>query len=710
MAGIHVRYRTYALLSLLSVVTLVLRTWYVHEELYTVVAVLSTGKIALALFYNCAFMLFLGLGKLAMRLMVGSLRDLEMEQVIDSGRGFLLDTVLFLVLSSPTLDGAEVSTHALAKFLLIVVSLKTAHLVVQIRGGTLFEVGNPRTSVLLRICIALFSLLLLDICAVHFFFVNSSKASTFYLWLLFECLGMLVSCAISTLKFAVHVVDVRLDNGWAAKSAVIFYLELIHDVTSLVIFLLFMSVFFITQPSRLPLYMTADIIHVVKTLYKRILSFKRYRALTKNLEIRFPDATAEELETADTCIICRDLLFEGSKKLPCSHIFHIDCLRSWLVQQQSCPTCRADIPSDDSPSTTAPATATEAPPQHPRSGVPDQNVEMDRGDSRTVSASSPVSSDRPTSTDPVPQSDAEGHDKTDRSVGFAEIPDGHPERSGGGLLGDARLRGIDNHWTNVSANTLATQALLQSLQLACQTCDFYRLHASLWTIEAQRAQLAASRLQALRYCQAPQRSGSLDADTQRVSGQQGPGSNDASAPAPTAENEAGAMGQSASQGPAINRGRNFIVVCPSHLFHHQGSGMLPPPMYFPSLMPSFDAAQMPSGFAEVPSSSSHATPKLGPSDCVNGEWPGQASAGSAFDFAHGGEGFFCHSVPRLQPSPLQTRPYSSDYVGSSSLSGLAAVAPAANAPLPSQTRISPCVGENRTPDSGPGNGQEERTI
>ncbi|CBZ52191.1 hypothetical protein NCLIV_019800 [Neospora caninum Liverpool] len=705
MAGIHVRYRTYALLSLLSVFALVLRTWYVHEELYTVVAVLSTGKIALALLYNFAFMLFLGVGKLAMRLMIGSLRDLEMEQVLDSGRGFLLDTVLFLVLSSPTLDGVEVSTYALAKFLLIVVSLKTAHLVVQIRGGTLFEIGNPRTSVLLRICIVLFCLLLLDICAVHFFFVNSSKASTFYLWLLFECLGMLVSCAISTLKVGVHVIDVRLDNGWAAKSAVIFYLELIHDVTSLVIFLLFMSVFFITQPSRLPLYMTADIIHVVKALYKRILSFKKYRTLTKNLETRFPDATAEELEEADTCIICRDLLFEGSKKLPCSHIFHIDCLRSWLVQQQSCPTCRADIPTDDSSSSTAPAAATEAPTQQPRSSAPDQHAETERGDSRAVPAASSGPYDRLTSTDPLPQGDTEANDKSDRSVGSPEMSDGHHERNAGRLLTDARMRGIDTQWTNVSANNLATQTLLQSLQLACQTCDFYRLHASLWTIEAQRAQLAASRLQAVRSCQAPQRRGNVDANTQTVSGQQVPTVDSSSASAPSAEDEAGTARPPVSQGKPFNSGRDFIVVCPSHLFHHQGSGMLPQAVYFSSLMPPFDATQMPLGSAGMPSSSSHVTPKAGPTDGMNGEWCGQVTGGAALGTAYERECFYPHSVPRLQPSPLQARLYSSDYVGNSYVPDSATVGPA-NIPLPSQEITASRIGENRVPDGGQGNGEE----
>lgn len=33
----------------------------------------------------------------------------------------------------------------------------------------------------------------------------------------------------------------------------------------------------------------------------------------------------------------------GAKKLPCNHIFHPNCLRTWFQRQQTCPTCRTDV-------------------------------------------------------------------------------------------------------------------------------------------------------------------------------------------------------------------------------------------------------------------------------------------------------------------------------------------------------------------------------
>ncbi|VDL80346.1 unnamed protein product [Nippostrongylus brasiliensis] len=46
-----------------------------------------------------------------------------------------------------------------------------------------------------------------------------------------------------------------------------------------------------------------------------------------------------------TCIICRDEMTPEStpKRLPCGHVFHTHCLRSWFQRQQTCPTCRTDI-------------------------------------------------------------------------------------------------------------------------------------------------------------------------------------------------------------------------------------------------------------------------------------------------------------------------------------------------------------------------------
>merc|ERR1719221_1942670 len=218
----------------------------------------------------------------------------------------------------------------------------------QIRVSHMFEVGIPRFIVNVKLVALMGLLLSCDVLALQYFYSVASRSSTFFTWILFEALTMSTVVLVSMCKYSVHMVDLRLENGWPGKSVFLFYIDLVHDVASMTLFLVFMLTFFVQNPSRLPIYMMADVIQVARKLAQRLRSFRRYRRISLNMDLRFATATDEEIEQNEYCVICRDSLFEGSKpkKLHCNHIFHIDCLRSWLVMQQVCPTCRAEISAD----------------------------------------------------------------------------------------------------------------------------------------------------------------------------------------------------------------------------------------------------------------------------------------------------------------------------------------------------------------------------
>jgi E3 ubiquitin-protein ligase synoviolin len=110
----------------------------------------------------------------------------------------------------------------------------------------------------------------------------------------------------------------------------------------------------------LPLNIVRDVYITARSFITRLKALRRYQTATRNMDERYPDATETEMsEMSDrTCIICREEMVlrvppgEGApprlpasdgpnttpKKLPCGHVFHFHCLRSWLERQQSCPT------------------------------------------------------------------------------------------------------------------------------------------------------------------------------------------------------------------------------------------------------------------------------------------------------------------------------------------------------------------------------------
>ena len=149
--------------------------------------------------------------------------------------------------------------------------------------------------------------------------------------------------------------------------------------------------------SGIPIHMFRDLFVTTRSFLKRINDYLKYRNATKDMNSRYPDATQEELQRDGTCIICREEMRtwqqpdenrrpdgaarrvprsppderQRPKKLPCGHILHFGCLRSWLERQQVCPTCRRSVLV---PNTTR--TSSGQPPahgnagQHPTQGQP----------------------------------------------------------------------------------------------------------------------------------------------------------------------------------------------------------------------------------------------------------------------------------------------------------------------------------------------------
>jgi E3 ubiquitin-protein ligase synoviolin len=148
--------------------------------------------------------------------------------------------------------------------------------------------------------------------------------------------------------------------GWEEKGRWVFYLDLATDFVKTLVYLGFFVILMTFY--GIPIHIMRDLFMTIRSLLKRINDFIQYRNATRDMNTRYPDATAEELERENTCIVCREEMrpwtqpgADGAqpgrrmderqrpKKLPCGHILHFGCLRSWLERQQVCPTCRRPV-------------------------------------------------------------------------------------------------------------------------------------------------------------------------------------------------------------------------------------------------------------------------------------------------------------------------------------------------------------------------------
>ncbi|KAL4913839.1 hypothetical protein BDW62DRAFT_157330 [Aspergillus aurantiobrunneus] len=151
--------------------------------------------------------------------------------------------------------------------------------------------------------------------------------------------------------------ELELDiPGWEEKGRWVFYLDLLTDFLKLTVYLTFFAILFTFY--GLPIHILRDVVVTIRSFGRRIMDFVRYRNATRDMNERYPDATAEEVAREEVCIICREEMTHWQprdrpvarvserlrpKKLPCGHILHFSCLRSWLERQQNCPTCRRPV-------------------------------------------------------------------------------------------------------------------------------------------------------------------------------------------------------------------------------------------------------------------------------------------------------------------------------------------------------------------------------
>uniref|UniRef100_A0A915Q2D0 E3 ubiquitin-protein ligase hrd-1 n=1 Tax=Setaria digitata TaxID=48799 RepID=A0A915Q2D0_9BILA len=178
----------------------------------------------------------------------------------------------------------------------------------------------------------------------HAYFTTLVRGASVQIVFGFEYAVLMTVVLHVTIKYILHMHDLRNVHPWENKAVYLLYSELLINCLRCILYIIFVAVMIRLHTFPLfsirPLYLTIRAFH--KAVNDVILSRRAIHAMN-NL---FPLATEQELLQGDnTCIICREEMtpVSGAKKLPCNHIFHANCLRSWFQRQQSCPTCRTDI-------------------------------------------------------------------------------------------------------------------------------------------------------------------------------------------------------------------------------------------------------------------------------------------------------------------------------------------------------------------------------
>ena len=100
--------------------------------------------------------------------------------------------------------------------------------------------------------------------------------------------------------------------------------------------------FFIISRGALPIYILSEILDNLTRLFESACALYKWRQFIQKLKM-LPDYIKEGEEDLQ-CIVCLNLIdSHKGKVLSCGHVFHLICLRSWLIEKVECPTCKKPI-------------------------------------------------------------------------------------------------------------------------------------------------------------------------------------------------------------------------------------------------------------------------------------------------------------------------------------------------------------------------------
>ncbi|NXJ05029.1 AMFR ligase, partial [Odontophorus gujanensis] len=307
-------------------------------------------SVSLQVLVNTACCVLMLVAKLIQRVVFGPLRVSERQHLKDKFWNFIFYKFIFIfgVLNVQTVE-------EVVMWCLWFSGLVFLHLMVQLCKDRFEYLSfSPTTPMSSHVrVLTLLVAMLLSCCglAVVCGIIGYTHGMHTLAFMAAESLLVTVRTAHVILRYVIHLWDLNHEGTWEGKGTYVYYTDFVMELTLLSLDLMHhihMLLFGNIWLSMASLVIFMQLRYLFHEVQRRIRRHKNYLRVVGNMEARFAVATPEELAVNnDDCAICWDSM-QSARKLPCGHLFHNSCLRSWLEQDTSCPTCRMSLNITDS--------------------------------------------------------------------------------------------------------------------------------------------------------------------------------------------------------------------------------------------------------------------------------------------------------------------------------------------------------------------------
>lgn len=227
--------------------------------------------------------------------------------------------------------------------LALLLCLKYMHFAFEVRVGSIErDISIPKMTITKNT--AFFAAFLaIDIFYAHYLYTFGDSSTNIQYLMINEYIVLSISLTYNMAKLLIHYVDYVKSYTFHSKVTFFSHLFILKCILETITHMVFLTLT-ILRHGILPILFVRPLLASMSGFVNSVKTQLNCNKVVSYINRICPDSTPEDLSKAHdiTCVVCREEMTE-CKRLPCGHMFHLQCLKAWFQRQQTCPTCRLDI-------------------------------------------------------------------------------------------------------------------------------------------------------------------------------------------------------------------------------------------------------------------------------------------------------------------------------------------------------------------------------
>ena len=357
-----ITFKLYCLITFIGTFYYLLKLYFQENQFFVFTIYVSKSKFYYFLIINFMVMVMSCFAKITLKLLFGEIRLSELSQVIEKVKLKFIQILFLFFMLRPNLDFGIMILIILFSYIGFITSIGFK------RSSYIASTNEKSPFIQIKIILSFIGLGIINYLLYDKYYIsideleknkNNPNLIVYYIFSS-EFLILYIRLVAKFYKLSVNLTSINKGIIWEYRPLVFSLISTIKYFIKLIFEIKYCYIIFIL--GKINAYYIIDILKGIWKLLKLLIkiydnynssnyinNLVDYKSITtfENITKNYPNITIEEKEKIknELSVICNICLYEveNGKYLSCGHIFHIKCIKEWIMVNSNCPICKSPI-------------------------------------------------------------------------------------------------------------------------------------------------------------------------------------------------------------------------------------------------------------------------------------------------------------------------------------------------------------------------------